>query len=317
MGMNNDEIRKMLNQRDQNKKPGSGGGDIFWYQLPSNTDKVLLRFAPPLPHENYPGRLINSHYGIPGDHKYIYCFKTYDMDCPMCDMLREYDGKLNLDDFVSKAKTQLNVFVLSDPTYEGRYGRKLDPNAPHILGANGDFTLYWLLENTINPVVGDITDPVNGSPVEFQREKNEGKFKRVVGRVASPIAKTPEEREVMLAKLHDFKKIWKNPDDVYLQRMKDCVLKVRDVLENKLITMKTENVPLPPNQDHTMNMASAMSQTQSAPSTSQSTTTAIGVKRPTGAPSCFGDKVTHNPAKKKCLMCPMEFGCQEANKKGA
>lgn len=312
MAVNQDTIREFLNkQKSENKKNNQGGGDFFYYDLPKGIDKVKLLFLPPFGDEPMPGRLTKQHWSIPASPntpKVLYCFSMYNADCPMCEMLSQYEGRLDLDDWVGKFNTKLNVLVLSDPTYTTRYNRQLDPKQPHLLNANGSYTLEWLCENLINPEVGDITNPDKAYPFIFEREKVEGKFKRQISLHPIAVGDTPEERTQILSKMYDFKKIYKSPDDVYLQKMKDAVIKVRDVIENKILTLATtgEGNRAAVNDNNP-------AATTTVPTTSTQTTTPsqpAEVKGPPGAPKCFGDAGVFDDKTEKCRICAYDFHCR-------
>jgi len=325
MALDLDAIRKELEKRKEDKKDfGKGDSDrpdILFYSLPSGTEKVLLRFAPPLAHERIPGRVVYTHWGVGPDNAKINCYRTYGLDCPYCEMLREYESQVDVKEFAPSGKAYFNVWILSDPTYENRYGRKLDPKQVHVLGA-GEYNYEWLLDNLLNPEVGDITDPLKGANVTFERERKDGKFKRTVSRGSTPISSNTEEVTQMLEKLHDLGKVWRSPDDTYHAKMKDAVAYTRDILENKILTLSTNREEPPKSGNNTPPKsspppASTPSSAPSAPPAAQanaasSLNTKAAANKPVGAPDCFGVKEmlkNEEHYKNKCQICPFEYNC--------
>jgi hypothetical protein len=319
-------IRAELDKRKEEKKEFSKGesdrADIPFYSLPDGTEKVLLRFGPPLAHERLPGRIIRTHWGVGADNAKVHCYRNYGLDCPMCELLKEYEPRIETSDWSPAAKAYFNVWVLSDPSYESRYEKKLNPKQVHLLGAS-DFNYEWLLDNILNPEVGDVTDPLNGSNVTFEREKKKGKFKRTVSRGSSPVSTNTEEMKTMLEGMYDMAKIWKNPDDTYHAKMKDAVAYTRDVLENKILTLSTETVEEPKDETSKSNQTTAKTSKEtvkSAPTNSSNAATVLNTqsntsKKPAGAPDCFSmkekfeDKDYYN---NKCVLCAHEYQCKEA-----
>ena len=276
------QAKQMLEKRDERRKEEGKEGDLKWYSLPED-GTVKTRILPPVGEMKLPGILIYKHYNIPNSEN-ITCFKTWDLECPICKMLEDYDGRLDISDWKNVGRSFMNVLVLTD--------KKYDPTIPHILGGS-DYNFYWLLENVLNPEVGDITDPKTGSTVEFKRKTHKGAFERIVARLQTPIADSTEKIDAILKMCSDLSKIWRTPDDEYYKMAIQSATNLKQLIESRLLSLGDNgNV----GQDTT----GKKTETKAA-------------DKPKGAPDCFGTK-EHDPNAKKCMICPQEFFCAEKTK---
>lgn len=303
MGIDLDYAKEFF-ENNKSKTDKREGSDRRWYSFPADSKhngkdlEVILRFLPPMEGQKLPGKLVGTHWNIPELNKII-CFKSYDLDCPMCNMLKMYKGRLELGDWLSNVKAYFNVLILSDPTYEERCKRKLEPNKVDVLNSP-EYTLFWLLEQVLKPRVGDITDPVKGIDVSFQRESKGGKFKRSTFPDRTPIADSEEGIRGILAARTDLEKIWTRPDDTYFQNMKKAVALVKEVIENKIMVLSsgTGSSSSKPAPKEIKEAAGTVNESKSS-------------NKPAGAPACFGDPKVFNLSSQDCIKCVYDFHCQE------
>ncbi len=98
------------------KKEESGGGfnkNSFFF-LPKATEKVIIRFLPPWEGSKIPGKVVFKHWI---NNSSVYCYKTYGLECQVCNTLSSYKGKLDekeLEPYKSAASSNFNVLVLDD-----------------------------------------------------------------------------------------------------------------------------------------------------------------------------------------------------------
>jgi hypothetical protein len=225
----------LLEQKKKEKSDGGGGGgtDKRWARMP-DMGELKVRFLPPYEGDPVPGLVIHKHYGLPKHEKIpgnITCFKTWGLDCPICRVIDEYKDRTNLDDFTGTS-AYFNVLVLESKEH--------DPTLPYILQASG-YTYEWLLQQVLNAEVGDITDVEDGANVTFVRRKKKGAFDRIISRKSSSIADSPEKIDKILGEMYDIKKIWRNPDDNYFNIADDLAKKLRDIIEDRLIRLGSNN----------------------------------------------------------------------------
>lgn len=302
------EIKKRLAAKDSK---GNGGGfsdnNLNFYRFPQGTERVVLRYLPSP--TGIPGKIVKKHYNMPEVKDFI-CFRTHDMDCDICNVLHEYEHKLDTQDWQASSRSYLTALIISDPTQP-----QIDPKVPHIAG-QPEGNLYWVFKMIQDPDVGDICDPYAGFNVAYNREEHNGKFNRVVLPRASAIAPTKEEVEAILAKAPDLDKIWRKPDDVFLKKLQDVSQKLRVVIENRFLTLSNQPV-LAPNPDTSAPVESTAGAPVTPPLAPQAKS-----NKPASAPDCFGDASAFymtngnpDPNNQKCVSCPFDYHCGESIKK--
>lgn len=306
---NLEEIKKRLANKGSSGGSGNDGGNKFnFYKFPSGTERVVVRYLPSA--SGVPGKLVKKHYNLP-EIKDIICFRTHDMDCDLCNMLRTFENRMDVSDWASSTRSYMNALIVEDPT------QKIDPRVPHIIG-QGEGNLYWVYEKMADPDIGDVTDPNKGFNIAYKRTEFNGKFDRTVLPKQQPIAPTPAEVEVILGKMTDLDKIWRKPDDVFLKKLQDVTQKLQVVIESRLLTLV--NQPPPP-------QAGTNPLDPEKPATPPPVIPAAAAppsNRPANSPACFSDaKVFYkneetgadDPDKQKCVSCAFDFHCGEEIKK--
>lgn len=226
--------------------------DTLFYEFPKDTTRVLIQFLPPVHNNILPGILFYQHWLNMNNVRALNCLKSYDLVCPFCDLIEPYRNKMSITEWESKVQSKVNVLILQDTSYESRYQRTLNSKTPHVLSMPGDYLLIWLSKSILEKdpnTGGDFTNPDNSFAWIFEREKMKGKFKRNLSPIPRKIGETPEEQEAILSKACDFKKLYKVPDDVYVYKLKESALYLKEVIENKLIVLSNPGHQMLPHQN--------------------------------------------------------------------
>ena len=260
-GLNLDAIRNTLSQRKQHKPVGAkaGGDGKRWYQLPDGTEQIRLRFLPQYNERGVPGRVIYYHYSIslPEElkaDKYpttkIICMSTFNQQCPYCEMLREYEGRIELDKMAAQGAAYFNILVLEDPTKPPGHKEYPEPTLPHVMRASA-FTLDWLYNNIMNKDIGDITDPRTGANVTLYRKSNKGAYERQVARQSQAIG---DEAAIVkiLENMYDLDKFnsWLPPDEAGMRKIVSITAATKLALEERVISLSSQ-APMMPTTQHT------------------------------------------------------------------
>lgn len=248
MAVDLEAAKAMLASRPKSSSSSNGNSQSLRFLKVPPTGEIKLRFLPPIEGKKIPGKLVWKHYHMP-DIKAVTCLRTYDKTCPVCKVVEDFRLKMDdetISDFESKVSAYFNVLVL-----EGGFdtnGKPCNPKLPYLLNC-GEYNYWWLLDQISNPDVGDITDPITGSSVVFRRKKTNGALDRIIARQASPIASSDEEVEAILSQMFDMDKVWKNPDDEYLQKVlmtaKALKLQLQERIESLSSNPVTEAVNAP------------------------------------------------------------------------
>lgn len=246
MAINKDAIAELLGNKPKDKKKGGNKSEFLWFRIPKEACEVTLRFCPPTEGRDFPGQLTHTHFGIPNpDPKKKWALKINslteflgDKD-PMEKVLSKFRNELDVDEFEKVTYTNCNVLI-KKIVVDGKVvvkdddGVAYDPTTPRIFRAWGDFNFYWLLEKCVDEDFGDITDPEEGFDVKFIRKESGGKIERNVLPRSNSLGENAEQTAAIVAKLVDFDKVWRTPDDDYVKRAKEVAGVLEDVLKAKL-----------------------------------------------------------------------------------
>jgi hypothetical protein len=211
------------------KAPGAkgGGGDIKWYSPPKGTEKVRLRVLP-MKDKDFPIKMLMRHYNIPDLEKNPICLTMYEKECPVCEVLKEYDGQIDLSDWASSVQCYANVLVRNDPT------QKVHAKEVHVLrGSRG--VLQWFVDIWDEEGGPTICDPYDGRDINIHRKKFNGAFEVNPAFSSSAIADDTEEVDQILSKVVDLDKIWGAPNDNDMAEIKKGAEALREVIENKIL----------------------------------------------------------------------------------
>ncbi|MFZ9095671.1 MAG: hypothetical protein ACO22O_13095, partial [bacterium] len=75
-----------------------------------DSGECLLRILPGWEGAKLPGKHIWTHWGVNcGEKNRTYCMKTWKRDCPVCNLLEEYDGRLELAEWAARATASASL----------------------------------------------------------------------------------------------------------------------------------------------------------------------------------------------------------------
>lgn len=303
MAFDFEKAKKRLSDRNEIKAQeraegkGRGGNDIKWWAIPPDIGSYTVRFLLPDHEDGVPGTLVSSHKDLPStDVPKISCFRMFEkedhthLECPICKLLEDYDGRINTEMWQRKTKSFHNVLVMDDPTKPDT-----PKDVPHLMGSS-DYNYDWLIASCSDPSIGDITDIMEGSDVKFTRKVRGGAFDRSIARKSRPIAASDAEAKALLTKCFDSSKIWKRPDDETYKKMKIATNALKQELDRRLKSKDsfiTEEYP-------------AVAEVKAAAKGEKK----AGIAKPSGAPDCFSKHTVGDP---KCDTCGHEFACSSSS----
>lgn len=221
-----DHIKKMLSGKSAGAKKSEG--DLNFYRFPKGTDEVRVRVLPPWEGSEVPFKLMNRHYDIPGSNKGVKCLESWGIECPICETLREYEGRIDLSNWSANVSFHFNLLVRKDPT------QKFDAKTVYV-GTGSKGLLMWLVDMWQDEEGKTMFDAYEGRDILVKREKAEGKFNIRPAFSPSPIA-DHDEVESVLASLVNLDKIWPNPDDSVVAKTREYADNLREVIENRLLS---------------------------------------------------------------------------------
>jgi len=364
MPVDKDEVRRILEEREKRRKDSGSGEPLssLIYNLPKE-GQAKIRHLPPWEGFPLPGVIIWTHWNIPEIGR-AHCLKSWEFygvspkdefnhECAICMLLKVYRGLIKLDDFIARGTGYTNSLILEDlkqPSW-------VDPFTPKIQRHTGNnqgepYSFFWLLEQINNKEVGDITDPVTGSNVTYKRKKAGGPFERIVSRISTPIADTPDKIQEILGKMKKLDQIWKYPTDEEFQKIRRGAELLAGVLENRLAAEKHGDTRKEQSKEQAAAPAPAKTEAEKpkvAPAANPSPAPAAApvpvkqaepekakptlpppatstVKRPPKAPACYGLEfigdetpgitleMKSSPQYRKCQACPLDFLCKQVCK---
>lgn len=321
MAIDIEAARAMLASRPKSASNNNSSQSLRFVKVPP-LGELKIRFLPPMEGQKLPGRRIWKHYNMP-DVKAVTCLQTFGKTCPICKVVEDMRHKMDasIEDFESKGSTYFNVLILDGVDSDGK---QCNPKIPYLLNC-GEYNYWWLLDQISNVDVGDITDPMTGASVIFRRKKKNGPLDRIIARTSSPIASTEEGVQEILSQMFDMNKIWKEPDDEYLQKIlmtaKALKIQFQETIERLSGTPVTEAVNAPKLDDSEPEEAEAEVQAEpeekpkatpkpepkkeeakAAPKSDK----VNGFAKPANAKSCFGQHKDCDT----CLECEDELECE-------
>lgn len=308
MAVDKEALRKMLD----NRPSGSGSGGNDFYSLPSQGSRKI-RVLPPWEGASAPGKLVTKHFNISDELGVVDCLKTWDLDCPVCDVLEAFSSLIDVEDLEGVQRAYLNVLVLDDD--------EVDPDSPKIMGGS-DFNLYWLIEKILDPEVGDITDPDEGHSITFARKRNKGPFERTISLKPTPIASTDEKKKEILDNIKNLDKIFPEPDSDKIKKVKDAAKQLKAILKSRYEDLKKSSSKSASEVAGQVEKESIKKEADTEtkkepekvkePEKRSEEKAKPEVDKPQGAPECFGKE--YNEDSKECLLCPHEITCEEVSK---
>jgi len=238
---NLENLQNYMNQQNQ------GGSDINWWSFPSGTSSIRV-----LPPWDPTGRLalgVYSHrieYKAPDSNFTKYSWtcvhRTFGKPCNICAGLeRLREAGVSIDDYLPNTVTYyINALVMFDPAYDNasKMGRDTAGTmAPytHVLMRVPKTVYTWIVNQITSPLIGDITDPIQGIDIIVTKEGTGLSTK--YSTTLSPQGKTSIPNEV-LEKLELY-----NLDEVFGQGFEDD--RVNPMVEslNRSATVMRQGIP--------------------------------------------------------------------------
>jgi len=240
------EIKSLLEGRNvpiPGLKPPGERGDKRWYRLPHPTHipntnevlKIIMRILPKHPKQvqNIPGKIVFQHFNLPGEKSAITCFRTYKMDCPLCNLIQSYVGRVDLKDWAAKQQGCFNVLILQDVV-----SPRIDPKLAQLFSCSDSF-FWWVMDILMNPAKGgsNLINPNNGYNIELNRKKDKGAIEKNLLVQPTAIAQTQPEIDQILGSVYNLDEVWSMPDDSYVQRMNESVVMLRNSIEQRIANL--------------------------------------------------------------------------------
>lgn len=255
-----DVIRKVL----AGKSPGSkqGKGDIKWYGFPKTTEEVRLRILPPMEGKEFPFKMLLRHYQVPDMENNPICPVTFGQECEICNVIKEFEGRIDCSEWSAQVQCYANVQVKKDPTQAGFNTKEV-----YVLRSSRGM-LKWFSDLWDDEEGKSICDAYEGRDIIVKRKKYNGALEIRPAFSASPIGDTQEEIESILSKRVDLDKIWGEPDDNDRAEIIKGATALKEVIENKILQMAgDEHVPAedPDVPDETMPEAESPAEGEETP----------------------------------------------------
>ena len=104
-----EKLKALLGSNDKGR-----GGDredkYAWFNLPPGLEKVTLRILPIFVQGGY--MMVYRHKNLPGQKKTFLCLRTNGVHCPICEKIRSFQGRMDLDLWQANEKVYVNgLFV--------------------------------------------------------------------------------------------------------------------------------------------------------------------------------------------------------------
>lgn len=228
-----DAVKKILSGGSM---PGekAKGGDQRRYKFPATTDEVRIRVLPQKDDPSFPMKISIYHYDMPGISKgndrqreqkktddgkergaSVKCLQMFNLECPICKVLKNYEGRAELEDWAARVSGIANVLVKNDPT------QKIDARLPHIAYFSIGVIKWFenLYKSEDGPALVNIN---NGYDVIVHRKKYNGAFELRTGLQSSPLADTKEKIKDIMANAYNLSDIIGKADDNLITRAKEA-----------------------------------------------------------------------------------------------
>jgi hypothetical protein len=276
----------MLKEREGDKgryRISSSESNLNWASLPEE-GSVTVRIIPKGYGEKRIGLLIFKHYNIPEINS-VPCFSSYNMDCPVCNVVLQYQNMIDIKNWVKIGRTYFNVLF--------RDSKEFDSKIPYILRCS-DYNFFWMLEKLMDPQFGNIVDINNGHDILFKRKTRKGPLDRTIVLKSSPLLEDPEEGAKILEACTDLTTIWRAPDEKYQKLVTDTAITLERTIKERLQALKGGVLTSP------------SSAVENVITTSNAMPGRLFMK-PAHAPECFG--MSYKESAEKCIICTWGFSC--------
>lgn len=287
--------KKMLEERNAIKSSG-GNSEISWARLPDD-GMMKFRILPTGYGEKKIGFLKYTHYNMPEGSEGS-CLHTWKLECPTCEVVKKYANLMNMDAWSRAGKAYFNVLIYENNEYNS--------GNPYLMGTP-EYTFYWLLDILVSPDYGNILDPVKGHNIKFTRKTKGGAFTREVLIQPTAIATSEEGIKTIIDKAYDCVKIWRSPDDKFVENIKKGAAALDIILKSKINSISSLN------SSNTVNTVTSISTT--TPIELAATTPPLVIaqsSKPDKSPDCFG--ISFDGTTEKCIMCSYDYLCMKEKK---
>ena len=250
-------MSQQMNSLDAVKRILSGGnmpgektrGDQRRYKLPNSTDEVRLRVLPQKDDPSFPMKISIYHYDIPGISKggnrgketqkpkdggkergaSVKCLQMWGLDCPICRVLKKYDGRLELENWAAKVSGIANVLVKDDPT------QRVDSRLPHLVYFSMGI-IKWFQKMFESEDGLALVNVNSGYDIIINRKKYNGAFDVRNGLTASPLADSKDKIKDIMAQAYNLNEIVGKPDDNLITRSREAAKFLEAEIEGKILS---------------------------------------------------------------------------------
>jgi hypothetical protein len=298
---------------DHKKKSRSGGSEYRFVQLPK-TGSMKFQLLPPDENGRI-GKVVGNHWNMTdkdGKPSKALCVEATFPDvegirCPICEEIRNgQTAGAKTEDWEVSSQAYLEAVI---------HGGGSDDNGPFktdevVLLRVTEYSLIWVIQQLLDPDLGDWLDPKNSSIIKFEREKADGKWERKFLR-ATILGDEDNELKDKLLGIHEgikLQEIWKIPNDEAMDEIAGMAKRVRKQIAVEL-AQKEKIKPAVNNEKAADKVGESVDKAMSKARDNHS-------KAPDGAPECFSDDSIYSDLSAKCLACPFQVDCEFAiNKK--
>lgn len=253
--------------------------------------------------------------------------------CPICDMIDDFKRvgfhEDDYSDYFASGKAYVGATIQSGKDHEDK---DIANDEPVVFGMN-EYSLDWMLQQAMNPMIGNFYSPTKGNIIEFSRASVNDKWTR----------KIFDEPHALASNTDDIRRIIENRPQMYdvftppsergmegiiqsAEMIKEQVKMSRGLI-NKSVPNKNpetdrpaekaieqakqdvkkdaESRQLPPVYENNQS-----ADTRTVEQLHSETAQNLSNAKPSGAPVCFGSSIEYDDTSMKCLACPHALECQ-------
>ena len=289
-------MKKMLgviNDGNSNNK----NEDMRWVNVPSKAKKKLkFRVLPSWNDSGIFSKLVFKHYDVDGSK----CLKTWDMDCPICNVISSYGTE---HDFINKLNSSAYAYFNAQVPNSPNYNEKL----AYALRISS-FFLTWLIENIMDSEFGipDAIDTIKGRDIIIWRKRDKGAFERQFSSEGPrPIANTQEGIDEILSTMYDFDKIFKiAPSDDVIKDVSDVAKSLKERIDKRLMPASSNSISVNQNTVNEQKSPDVVEPVHGVPNELPKVSSDNGTTK-----ECMGN---YDSSKGNCVLCPSSIECKVA-----
>ena len=237
-----EELKALLNNQQKGKKNYDGDNKYRWFNFPSGMERVTLRVLPIFEEGGF--MVVSKHRELPGERATELCMSTHGMNCPICDVIQQYKGRLDTRAWEKGDKVYVNALFIRATDADGKnpvqlVDYKKQPldyklGTPYLTPL-GTTTFNWLVDSLTDPEKGDVMHPISGRNITLQRGSVNGAFKnKEFSFTPSRIAETDEEIMAIMQNRFKMQDIWRQPDETFLKKLKESAGMLDAMIKDKL-----------------------------------------------------------------------------------